>query len=203
MTRSINLFLVATAIFLAQGCANEPAAPANGLAAVAVAVEQQQENVAPQEEQGGFGKKLGDLVEQAKSKAPSIEGMKKMFGDAGDATGKSADDAMKWATAMFKSASENGQTTSNNVSEWISEDWNNINAWEYQIVSVDSKQITSDPTIVQKKLNEAGKKRWECFHVSDIAGGMIFYFKRQRKSYMKSLPLKDMLKLVPLLDSEQ
>jgi len=57
-----------------------------------------------------------------------------------------------------------------------------------------------DRQVAEGKLNEAGKSRWECYHVSDLPGGMRFFMKRQKRSYLKNLPLKDVLKLVPLLD---
>ncbi|QEG23872.1 hypothetical protein [Mariniblastus fucicola] len=199
MKRTLKLAVIAIACLVA-GCANEPVAPGNGVAAVAQA---QQEPIAdPQPEKSeGIGDKFSDLVEQAKSKAPSLDDMKKMIGSAGDATGQTADDTMKWANEMYKSLSESGMTTTTNVKDWVAEDWSNINAWEYQVVTVESAQLVENPGILQEKMNEAGKLRWECFHVSDGPGATMFYFKRRKRSYMKNLPLKDMLKLVPLLDS--
>jgi len=195
MNRTFNICFAATLCFLI-GCANEPVAPGNGVAAVA----------APQQEQAegetGIAEKFGSLVEQAKAKAPTMDGVKKMFNNVGDATEQTTDDAMAWATEMYKSLSKQGMTQTGNVKDWISEDWNNINAWEYKVVTVDKKQVADNPAILQETLNEVGKQRWDCFHVSDGSTGTTFYMKRQKKSYMKSLPLKDMLKLIPLLDSE-
>lgn len=188
----IFFVIFAATLCLNLGCTNEPAAPANGAAAAVVPQQEQEKG------ESGIGDKIGNLVEQAKSKAPSMDDVKKMFNDAGDATGQTADDTMKWANEMYKSLSERGMTTTTNVKDWISEDWNNINAWEYQVVSVQ----TEDPAALQKKLNESGSQRWDCFHVSSSGAKTTFFMKRQKKSYMKSLPLKDMLKLIPLLDNE-
>jgi len=190
MKRLLFLLLPAVAC-ISFGCANEPvAAPANAVAVIEAAQEEQAEN------EGGIKEKIGNIVEQVKSKAPTVDGVKKMFGDMSDATGDTADDAMNWANEMFTSLSESGLTTKDNVQDWMWEDWNNMNAWEYQVIRVEA----SNPATLQEKLNEAGKQRWDCFHVSDSETGTTFYLKRQKKSYMKSLPLKDMLKLVPLLD---
>lgn len=185
--------LIVVASCLSAGCANEPVAPGNAVAAVA----QQQQQAEGAQGDSSIGDKLGSLMEKAKSNAPSMDDVKGMFNKAGDATEQTADDAMAWANDMYKSLSERGMTTSSNVTDWISEDWNNINAWEYQVINVGA-----DTESQQEKLNESGKQRWECFHVSETSTGITFYMKRQKKSYMKSLPLKDMLKLVPLLDSE-
>ena len=189
MKQTLSILCAVSTCFII-GCANEPVAPADG-AAVVAAVQQEQG-------EGGISEKIGNMVEQAKSKAPSMDDMKSMFNKAGDATGQSADDAMKWANKMFQSLKGQGVTTTDNVTDWISEDWNNINAWEYQVISVESTQAAT----LQEKLNEVGKQRWECFHVSNGDAATTFYMKRQKKSYMKSLPLKDMLKLIPLLDNE-
>ena len=197
MNRTLSLIVAATTCLIV-GCGNDPVAPAKGPVAVVTPQQEQQTEGA-----GGIGEKLGSLVEKAKSKTPSLNDVKNMFNNAGEATGQTADDTMKWANEMFKSLSDRGMTTSNNVTEWISEDWNNINAWEYQVVSLTAEQIAANPAILQEKLNEFGKSRWDCFHVSDSRAGTTFYMKRQKKSYMKSLPLQDMLKLIPLLDSEE
>lgn len=189
MNRTFSILCAASVCFIV-GCANEPAASVDNAGAVATAPQEQGE--------GGIREKFGNFVEQAKSKAPSVDDMTGMFNKVGNATSQSADDAMKWANATYQSLKGNGVTTADNVTDWISEDWNNINAWEYQVISVESTQAAT----LQEKLNEVGKQRWECFHVSNGDAATTFYMKRQRKSYMKSLPLKDMLKLIPLLDTE-
>ena len=193
-----RFFYIVLSVFLvvAPGCANEPAAPANGLAVV----EPQQETQETKQEDDSISGKVANLLGQAKEKTPSLDDMKKMLSDAGDATGQTADDTMKWVNEMYDSLSKQGLTHAKDAQTWVAEDWNAINAWEYKVVSVDSKQIASNPEVLEEKLNEAGKQRWECFHVSDGIGGTMFYMKRQKKSYLKNVPLKDMLKLIPLLD---
>ena len=160
------------------GCASEPAAPANGVAAAA-----QQEK-----ESGG----MASLAQKAKN----------MISDASDATSQTADDTMDWVNEMYKSLSDRGLTSANNAGDWVAQDWNAINAWEYKVVNVDHKQIAENPEVLSEQLNENGKHRWECFHVSDVNSGTIFYMKRQKKSYLRNIPLKDMMKLIPLLDND-
>ena len=192
------LFLLVAVLYVSlTGCAEQPAAaPENGMAAI----QDPRANEAEAEEDGTIGKKMADLVGQAKESAPSLEDAKKWLSDAGDATGQTADDTMKWVNDAYKSLSDNGMTTAKNAKDWVAEDWNSINAWEYKVVSVNMTELSDNPNILEETLNANGKLRWECFHVSDNSGTTRFYMKRHKKSFLKNVPLKDMLKLIPLLD---
>lgn len=44
-----------------------------------------------------------------------------------------------------------------------------------------------------------GKLRWDCFHAVTKDGETILFLKKERRSILKNIPLKDMLKLVPLM----
>jgi hypothetical protein len=191
MNRSVLLCL-ATACGIFTGCANEPVAPIANVAATQQ--EQSKEGVAD-----GIGSKVTDLLEQAKSKTPSLDDMKKMLSDAGDATGQTTDDTMNWVNEMYKSLSDRGLTSAKSAGDWVAEDWNSMNAWEYKVVRMGDEQT---PEILAEKLNESGKNRWDCFHVSETTSGTTFYMKRQKKSFLKNVPLKDMMKLIPLLDND-
>lgn len=165
-----------------SGCANEPAAPASGEVAATAVGEQQEQD----------GGRMAALVKKAKN----------LISDAENATEQTADDTMDWVNEMYKSLSDRGLTSAKNAGDWVAQDWSAINAWEYKVVNVDHKQIAENPEVLSEQLNENGKHRWECFHVSDVNSGTIFYMKRQKKSYLKNIPLKDMMKLIPLLDND-
>ena len=201
------LILVAGSILFCA-CANEPVVVAPGAVAPgavapgAAAAAQQPVQQEQQEEDGGIGKRVTDLFGKARANAPSFDDMKKMLSDAGDATGQTTDDTMKWVNETYKSLSDRGLTTAKNASEWVAEDWNSINAWEYKVVSLTQAE-SKIPALLEKTLNEAGNQRWDCFHVSESAAGTKFFMKRQKKSYLKNIPLRDMLKLIPLLDNEE
>jgi len=182
MYRTLLVLLAVT--FLQCGCANEPA----GGIAVAPAVQQEQ----PQEE-GGI---VAGLLEKAKEKTPSLDDMKKMLNDAGEAGGDTVDDTMTLLNDTWKSLKKRGGTHTNDVAEWVADDWNSMNTWEYKVVAVG----TDKPEKLEETLNEAGSQRWDCFHVSEVGGDTKFFLKRKKKSYLQNIPLKDMLKLVPLLD---
>lgn len=146
--------------------------------------------------------KMSDLVKKAKSKAPSMEEMKKMLSDAGETTSQTADDSMKWVEEAYNSLSKRGLTSAKSASDWLKNDWNSMNTWEYQVLFVSAEEMSSTPDVLESKLNEAGARRWECFSVSENKTGIKFFMKRQKKSYLKNVPLKDMMKLVPLLDGD-
>ena len=190
-------FLVVS--LLLAGCDNQPVAiapnPANGIAAANQDAPQK-----PAEQEGGIGKAVSDLVGKAKENAPTLDGARKWLNDAGDATGQTAEDTMEWINESYKSLSDQGLTTAKSAQEWVSQDWNAMGAWEYKVVN-----FTADGNsqTVEQTLNESGKSRWECFHVTTTPEGMRFFMKRQKSSYLKNVPLKDMLKLIPLLDGAE
>lgn len=191
MNQTLCLIIVAAGC-ISLGCSNAQVVPDDAIAATAPQQQGKDANTVTDQ--------LGNLVDKVKSKTPSMDDVKGMFNKAGDATEQTADDAMKWANDTFKSLSDKGMTQKKNVQDWLAEDWNNASAWEYKVVAGGT-----DIEGQQKKLNESGNNHWECFHVATTRSGITFYMKRQKKSYMKNLPLKDVLKLlplVPLLDGE-
>jgi hypothetical protein len=184
------------------GCANEPAVIAPVANEVTDPAIEQQADQDEQPGSGGIGDKVADLLEKAKSKAPTLEGTKQWFSDAGEATGQTTEDSLEWLNDTYKSLSDQGLTTAKDAGSWVTEDWNSMGAWEYKVVSLTSAQIFEDPSVLEATLNENGKSRWDCFHITEGPGGSKFYMKRQKRSYLKNLPLKDVLKLVPLLNTD-
>jgi hypothetical protein len=172
------------------------------MAVVTEPVPNQDEKKQDGKQEGGIGNKVADLFDHAKSKAPSLDDAKKWLSDAGDATGQTADDTMNWVNDAYKSLRDNGLTSATSAKDWVAEDWNSINAWEYKVVSVDMSKVVENPKLLEETLNNNGRLRWDCFHVSENLGKTQFYMKRQKKSYLKNIPLKDMLKLIPLLDTD-
>lgn len=152
--------------------------------------------------EAGVLEKMSSLVKKAKSKAPSVEDVKKMLSDAGEATSQTADDSMEWVEEAYHALSDQGLTSAKSASDWLKNDWNSMNTWEYQVLSVSGEAISTTPNVLEAKLNQAGARRWECFSVSESDSGITLFMKRQKKSYLKNVPLKDMMKLVPLLDGE-
>ncbi|MEM7455883.1 MAG: hypothetical protein AAF456_16130 [Planctomycetota bacterium] len=124
----------------------------------------------------------------------TLEWMMNKLRDARDAGGETIDGTSQWATDTFERLRDNGLTTAENATDWVTQDFNNMWAWEYRVVSGDT-----DPEAMEVQLNELGQSGWECFHVqTDENGAPVFYFKKHKRSYLKSIPMKDLLRLLPV-----
>jgi len=117
---------------------------------------------------------------------------------AADASSQSADDTLKWANETFESLKSQGLTTAQSTSEWLGQDYNNMESWEYKVVTLKG---TDEELATQ--LNELGKVGWDCFNTESNPTGTRFYFKKQTFSYMRHLPFKDIIKLVPAMGGEE
>ena len=95
--------------------------------------------------------------------------------------------------ALYESAKAAGEKVPSDIYEWARQDVHNIGDWEYRVVAFSK----AESEILQTKLNELGEDRWECFWVSPERAKTTFYFKRPSRSYLKTLPLGDLLKLIP------
>lgn len=83
------------------------------------------------------------------------------------------------------------EKTPSQAYEWLQQDLKNMSTWEYRVLTITK---TSDAEI-EKQLNELGNERWECVAITRTKGRQRFILKRPKKSYMRSLPLKELLKL--------
>lgn len=157
------------------------------------------------DEQKSAGKSLLDIAnklldEKAKS---GSEGAKKVqelmsekFGELSDGNSEIAEDAAKWASDAFKSLKGKGLTSADSAKDWITEDIRNMNALKYKVVKISLANLEA----VEDELNRLGKLRWDCFHAVEQDGQTILFFKKERRSIIKNIPVKDMLKLVPLMN---
>ena len=104
-------------------------------------------------------------------------------------------DSAEWVNSTFNSLKDQGLTTASNATEWLTEDYNNMGAWQYKVLKVSPAEAEG----IETKLDELGKAHWECFHVAEVGENQLFYFKKSRRSYIRSLPMRDVLKLIPLM----
>lgn len=82
--------------------------------------------------------------------------------------------------------------------EWIMEDIQNIGDWEYQIVTLSP----DDEEKLAEQLNRLGKARWEVFWVQEKMHGIRFYLKRPVRTYLKHIPVSDLLHVIPKGEGE-
>lgn len=211
---SSGKFIVALLIAVAPvmtfgltGCTEEPVAsnpnavspmPAQVLTEAKLQVETPQEpsSVAPVEGKGML-EAAGDFFEKAKSGTGATaigakDWVQKKISDAATASGESASDAMGWANDTFESLKESGLTNAENTSQWLTQDWKNMQSWEYKSIVLET---AAGGDSADEQLNRLGAQGWECFHVDSGT----FYFKKPADSYLRHLPFRDVIKLIPLL----
>ncbi|MBZ0165820.1 MAG: hypothetical protein K8I00_03365 [Candidatus Omnitrophica bacterium] len=77
--------------------------------------------------------------------------------------------------------------------DWIVNDIKNIGDWEYRIVTL----TATDEQELALQLNAFGKERWEVYWVQKKMQGTQFFLKRPVRTYMKHIPVGDLLNIVP------
>ena len=108
------------------------------------------------------------------------------------------EDTMKWANETYEKLKARGMTTAKDAQSWVTEDFKNINAWEYKVKELGG----SDGAAAESLLNKMGVDRWECFQIQPKGRGMLMFFKKRKQSYLKSLPTSDLMRLVPMMRGE-
>lgn len=95
--------------------------------------------------------------------------------------------------SLYEAAKKAGDIDTGNITEWLKSDYEGIGDWEYRVIRVDSK----DSSALETYLNTEGRDRWEVFWVREGSGDFTFFLKRPVRSYLRSIPLSDLLKLIP------
>lgn len=161
-----------------------------------------QDNEKDESSKGVLGT-AGRLLDKAKSKGGSAavgasQWVQDKIDGAANASGQTADDTWKWANETFEALKAQGLTTSKTTSDWLGQDWKKMESWEYKVVTIDG---TDDE--LAERLNGFGKQGWECFNAENKSAGMVrFYLKKPTFSYLRQLPFKDVIKLVPMMNME-
>lgn len=141
------------------------------------------------------------IIEKAKSKGGSTaSGASKWVQDkisgATEAGNQTADDTLQWANQTYDSLKSQGLTTAKSTSEWLGQDWSNMESWEYKVITLAG---TDDE--LAEQLNAFGKQGWECFNTQPKGEITRFYLKKPTFSYLRQLPFKDVIKLIPMMNS--
>ena len=99
---------------------------------------------------------------------------------------------------LYELAKRKGEEVPKDVYEWVAEDVKRYGDWEYRVVDLSP----DDAAALETRLNEMGAERWECIWIEARPQATRLFLKRPAKNYLRTLPLSDLLKLVPAGDGE-
>jgi hypothetical protein len=99
---------------------------------------------------------------------------------------------------LYEKAKDAGEQVPLDAYEWARQDLGSIGDWEYLVIDIPE----FDAARAQKKLNELGTERWECIWIQPSGNKISFVLKRPTRSYLKSVPLSQILKLLPRTESD-
>ena len=193
----VRLLTIAAAVCLLVGCNTEPAPPAAEASVVsagpppAVTVQEPSDK-----KSGDTREKFQQAWNQIRKKGGSaVEGASGLVDRIKQSGGEAGTNAMQWAEKKFQEARAAGETQATSATEWVQEDLKSAGTWEYKVVVTEN----SDPEKVQEALNQLGRERWECYSSTPDGRGLMLQLKRPNTSVIRSLPARDLIRLVPLL----
>ena len=99
---------------------------------------------------------------------------------------------LKGAKEKYAETVGDGKELTGKSKEWLLKDIENIGDWEYKIQSFGPEQSKE----IERKLNELGKERWQCFWVESSKKEKVFYFKRTKMSYLSKIPTGAILRIM-------
>ena len=99
--------------------------------------------------------------------------------------------------ALYETAKEKGEEVPKNVYEWIKQDLSRLGDWEYMVLDTEA----ADADTIEHALNELGTDRWECMWIQPAGTKFRLIMKRPAKSYLRHIPLAQLMKLISVGDS--
>jgi hypothetical protein len=156
--------------------------------------------------------KTGDLVENPALKNSQAQGdpasdspgrgasgwIQEKWEGAVSSGGQTVQDSSAWLESLYQSARDQGLTSAKNMKDWVTADFQSQGDWEYLLLGMD----TEDSAAVEIRLNELGKSRWECFHITPHEGQWTLFLKRPKRSYLSRVPLRDLANVLPILSAD-
>ena len=108
----------------------------------------------------------------------------------------SEEDSELWVQIqqLYERARAAGEQVPASAVDWVRQDMEKIGDWEYRVVA-----LAGSAESMEKELNELGQDRWECFSVQADGKQARLFFKRPAKSYVGSVPVSSLLKLLPAI----
>ena len=93
----------------------------------------------------------------------------------------------------FQSWYDKSREAGEKSKDWIVNDIKGIGDWEYLVVTLPAGSEAQ----LSEQLNSYGQDRWEVYWVQKTLQGIQFYFKRPVRTYIKHIPVGDLLHIMP------
>ena len=103
----------------------------------------------------------------------------------------------KKVSELYQKAKESGDKVPEDMVDWVKEDINKIGTLEYKIVYLNIESKSENDIALVGKLNKLGSDRWECFWIEKENNRLILFFRRPRRSYLKGIPMQQILRFIP------
>jgi hypothetical protein len=116
--------------------------------------------------------------------------------DETEAAGEAEADLSLWEQVqkLYEAAKAAGEKVPRDIYEWVRQDLESGSRWEYKVLELESAAAAA----LEEGLNTEGAEGWECFWVQPAARGKTrFLMKRPGKSYLRQLPLGQLIRFVP------
>jgi len=114
-----------------------------------------------------------------------------------ESTPQAEDQYLEIIKALYEKAKQSGEQVPDDIVQWVTEDYKQIGTWQYAVLEFSAEEDAD----IEKKLNQLGSKRWECFWVEKAQAGTRFYLKKPGRSYLHRAA--KVIRLFPTGDGEQ
>lgn len=136
-------------------------------------------------------KKGGSSVETTAGEQTLWRRVQKRYESAKKKGGASSKELREKVEKLYKQAKDSGEDVPSDVTAWLKKDIEYMSRWFYKVESV----IAVTDKDIEKRLNELGKERWECFQVIRDRDTYRLFCKRRKRSYLSMVPVKQLLEL--------
>lgn len=196
MLQKISLLPLVLCIAMA-GC-NAEKQDGQNIAKAAVNSKPAQDDDAPDEAEAGLIEQTWNQIRDTSSSAASgvTNTVNDLYEGAVEGGSEATDATVDFVTGLYNKAKETGETTTASARDWVMDDLKKGGAWEYRVVQTTAAEAEA----LEAEMNKLGEQRWECYSVvPGNNGDVTIFLKRPARSMIRSLPARDLLRLVPLL----
>ena len=108
-------------------------------------------------------------------------------------TEEAMDTVREQAKRSIDKLSKKAEPLPDQLKDLTEEQVENLFAIEYKTLKITS----ANPSVIDTALTEAGRSRWECYHVERMGDTWYLFMKRRKKSALRYLPYIESLQWLP------